>query len=108
MDVVRRLGGSEVEFQRELCDPRVRDRAGDQAEGAGRRNTPPRRRKAWVVGEVEKLGPEVDILRFRDIELLAHAEIPVRETGRPIGAVARIAELPQWWKDKCVDIEPMG
>src|SRR5215468_10366641 len=83
-----------MELQDELQVPRIANRVCDATEGG--RITPigQRWRKARRVGEVEELRAEIEVLRFRQVELLAQAEIPVLESGRAQNPHACRAKSP--------------
>src|SRR5262245_18842603 len=83
----------EVELQCEFQITRRANRARNLAKRRrGRRPTHTRRREAGMIGEVEELRAEIEILMFRQVELLANRGVPVEEARGINYADARAAE----------------
>src|SRR5262249_28167234 len=51
---------------------------------------------AGMVGEVEELGAEIEGIAFRNLELLAQAEVPVEEAGSAHRPDTCASKFPKW------------
>ena len=85
----------EMELQSEFHIARRIERAGNLPERR-RSQRPATIRSVEIrrVGKVEELRPEIEILVFREVELLANRRIPIEEAWAVQDADARAAERP--------------
>src|SRR5581483_10020791 len=82
----------EQELQRELRQP-CGEGLGNRAKGSWVANVAVRQTEIWMVQDVEELGAELKLFRFRNLDVLERREVPVRVT-RPLNNIpARVAEL---------------